>query len=61
MFSEIAVRVLGIVCVGSQSFGVGIVLCLLFWILDSMRKILKNFGNFSQLAEPIGKPDQPIH
>ena len=32
-----------------------------FWILDSMRKYLKIFENFSQPAEPIGKPDQPVH
>ena len=33
----------------------------LFWIPDSMRKILTNFKNCSQPDEPVGKPDQPVH
>ena len=32
-----------------------------FWILDSVRKILKNFENFSQPAESVRKPDQLVH
>ena len=27
-----------------------------FWIPDSMRKIMKIFENYSQLAELVGKP-----
>ena len=45
----------------SQSFRVRIVLHLFFWIPDSLRKIMTNFENFSQLAEPVGKLDQPVH
>ena len=55
------VRTLGTVYVGSQSFEVGFVLHLFFWIPDSLRKILKNFEILSQPAELVGKPDQPIH
>ena len=55
------VRSLGTVCVGSQSFRVGFVLCLFFWILDSFRKVLKNFKRLSQLDELVGKPDLPVH
>ena len=55
------VRTLGIVCVGSQSFKVGFVLRLFFWIPDSLRKVLKNFESLSQLDELVGKPDQPVH
>ena len=61
MFSEIVVRVLSIVCVSSQSLGVGIVLRLFCWIPDSVRKILKNFENCSQPDEPVGKPYHPVH
>ena len=61
MFSGTLVRVLGIVCVSSQSFGFRIVLRLFFWIPDSMIKIMKNFENFSQSDEPVGKPNQPVH
>ena len=55
------VRPLGLVCVGSQSFEVGFVLCLFFWIPDSLRKVLKNFESLSQPDELVGKPDQPVH
>ena len=55
------VRSLGTVCVGSQSFGVGFVLRLFFWIPDSLRKVMKNFESLSQLAELVGKLDQPVH
>ena len=60
-FSEIAVLVLCFVCVDSHSFRVELALCLFFWILDSVRKVLKNFENFSQPVGPIGKSDQPVH
>ena len=56
-----SVRSLGIVCVGSQSFGVGFVLSLFFWIPESLRKVLKNFESLSQPAELVGKPNQSIH
>ena len=49
------------VCVGSQSFGVGFVLRLFFWILDSLRKVLKNFESLSRPAKLVGKPDHPVH
>ena len=55
------VRSLGTVCVGSQSFGVGFVLRLFFWIPDSLRKVLKNFESLSQPDELVGKPDQLVH
>ena len=55
------VRSLGTVCVGSQSFGVGFVLRLFFWITDSLRKVLKNFESLSQLDELVGKPDRSVH
>ena len=61
MFSGTEVKVLGIVCVSSQPFRVGIVLHLFFWISDSMKNIMTNFENFCQPAEPVGKPDQPVH
>ena len=32
-----------------------------FWIPDFVRNILKNFENCSEPAEPVGKPDLPIH
>ena len=37
------VRSIGIVCVGSQSFEVGFVLRLFFWIPESLSKVLKSF------------------
>ena len=43
MFFRTIVRVLGIVCISSQPFGVRIVLCLFFWIPNPLRKILTNF------------------
>ena len=55
------VRSLGTVYFSSQSFEVGFVLCLFFWISDSLRKVLKNFEILSQPAELVGKPDQPVH
>ena len=59
--SPTRVRTLGTVCVGSQLFGVRFVLRLFFWILDSLRKVLKNFESLSQSAELVRKPDQPVH
>ena len=46
---EIAVRVLCIVWVRSLSFGVGILHCLCFSFPYSIRNVLKNFQNYSQL------------
>ena len=54
-------RSLGTVCVCSQSFGVEFVLSLFFWILNSLRKVLKNFKSLSQPSELVGKPDQSVH
>ena len=56
-----SMRVLGIICINSQPFKVGIVPRLFFWITDSLRKILTNFGNFSHPTRPVGKPNQPVH
>ena len=56
-----AVRVVLLVCVGSWSFGVRIVLRLSFWIPEFLRKVLKFFEIFSQLSVLIGKPNQPVH
>ena len=56
-----AVWVVCVICVGSWSFGVGIVLCLSFSIPDFVRKVLKFFEIFSQSSGPIGKPNQPVH
>ena len=58
---RIHVRSLGIVCVSSQSFGVGFVLRLFFWITDSLWKVLKNFDSLSQPDEWVGKPNQLVH
>ena len=58
LFFGTTVRVLGVVCISSQPFGVEIVLRLFFWILESLMKNLKIFENFSQ---PVGKPDQSVH
>ena len=55
------VRTLGTVCVGSQSFEVIFVLHLFFWILESLRKVLKNFESLSQPAELVGKQNQLIY
>ena len=55
------VRSLGTVCVGSLSFGVEFVLHLFCWIPKSLGKVLTNFYSLSQLAELVGKPDQPVH
>ena len=60
-FPETVVWVFGAVCVGSQSFGVGFLLGLFFWIPDYQMKVLKNFESLSQPIELVGKPDQPIH
>ena len=56
-----AVWVVCFVCVGSWSFGVGIVLCLSFWILEFLGKVLKFFEIFSQPSGLVGKPNQPVH
>ena len=61
LFSRTAAWVLCLVCVGSWSFEVRIALHLFFWILDSMRKVLKIFEIFSQPAGPIGKPNHLVH
>ena len=55
------VRTLGTVCISSQSFRVIFVLRLFVWILDSLRKVLKNFESLSQPDELVGKPNQPVH
>ena len=56
-----AVWVVSVICVGSWSFGVGIALCLSFWIPDFIRMVLKVFGIFSQSSGLIGKQNQPVH
>ena len=61
-FAGTVVWVLCLVCVGSQSFGVGFVLRLFFfWISNSLRKVLKNFEILSQPYELVGKPNHPFH
>ena len=55
------VRSLGTVCVGSQSFGVGFVLRLFFWIPDSFKKVMKKFESLSKPDGLVGKPNQPVH
>ena len=55
------VRTLGTVCVGYQSFGVIFLLRLVFWISNSLRKILINFESLSQPDKLVGKPNHPIH
>ena len=49
------------VCVGSWSFGVGIVLCMSCWIPDFIKKVQKVFEIFSQPSGLVGKPNQPVH
>ena len=61
LFAGTAVWVLCFVCVGSWSFGVEIALRLFFWIFDSVRKVLKIFVIFSQLAGPVGKSNHSVH
>ena len=56
-----AVWVVCFVCVGSWSFGVGIVLCLSCWIPEFLRKVMKFFEIFSQPSVLVGKPNQPVH
>ena len=56
-FAGTTVWVFGTVFVGSQSFGVGFLLDLFFWIPESQRKVLKIFESLSQPAELVGKPD----
>ena len=60
-FAGTAVWVFGVVCIGSQSFGVGFLLDLFFWIPDSQRKVLKKFESLSQPAELVGRPDHLVH
>ena len=55
------VRAIGIVCVSSQPFELGIVLHLFCWIPNYVRKIMTNFENCYQPAGPVGKPDHPVH
>ena len=57
MFSGTVARALDIVCVSSHSFRVRTVHPLFFWIPYYVRKVLKNFENCSQPAQPVGKPD----
>ena len=61
MFSGTADRALDIIWVSSHSFGVGIVHRLFCWIPYSVRNVMKNFENFSQLVQPVGELDQPVH
>ena len=56
-----AVSVVCFVCVGSWSFGVGIVLCLSCWIPEFLRKVWKVFEIFSPPSGLVGKPNQPVH
>ena len=56
-----AVWVVCFVCVGSWSFGVGIVLYLSCWIPDFIRKVMKVFEIFSQPSGLVGKQNQPVH
>ena len=60
-FVGTTVWVFGTVFVGSQSFGVGFLLDLFFWIPESQRKVLINFESLSQPAELVGKLDQLFH
>ena len=32
-----------------------------FWIPYSIRNVLINFDNCSELARPVGEPDKPVH
>ena len=56
-----AVWVVCVICVGSWSFGVGIALCLSFWIPDFISMVLKVFEIFSQSSRLVGKQNQPVH
>ena len=56
-----AVWVVCFVCVGSWSFGVGIVLYLSCWIPDFLRKVMKFFEIFSQPSGLVGKLNQSVH
>ena len=60
-FVGTVVWVLCFVCVGSWSFGVKIPIRLFFWILNSVKKVLKSFEIFSQPDGLVGKPNQPVH
>ena len=60
-FAGMAIWGVWFVCVGSWSFGVGIVLCLSCWIPEFLRKVRKVFEIFSQPSELVGKPNQPVH
>ena len=57
LFFGIVVFVLFFVCDDSHSLKVRIAIRLFFWILDSMRKVIKIFENFLQLAELVEKLD----
>ena len=64
MFSGTTVRALDIVWVNSHSFGVGIVhrLFIFYFLIPySIRNILTNFENYSQLDQPVRESDQPVH
>ena len=56
-----AVWVICFVCVGSWSFGLGIVLFFSCWIPDFLRKVLKFFEICSQPYGLVGKPNQPVY
>ena len=56
-----AVWVVCVICVGSWSFGVGIALCLSFWIPDFIRMVLKVFEIFSQSSGLVGKQNHLVH
>ena len=60
-FVGTTVWVLCFVCIGSWPFKVRIALCLSFWILDSMRKVLKIFEIFSPPYGLVEKPNHPVH
>ena len=56
---QLSFRALGIVWVSSHSFGVKID-TFFFWTPYSVRNVLTSFENCSQLARPVGIPDQPV-
>ena len=56
---QLSFRALGIVWVSSHSFGVKID-TFFFWTPYSIRNVLTSFENCSQLARPVGIPDQPV-
>ena len=61
LFSGTIVKALGIVCISSHLFGFKTIHPLFCGIPYYVRKFLTNFENFSQPAQSVGKPDQPVH